>query len=273
MLDKVLRRKATETDKKRWLKRQRRMCLSEDQWQEEFLCNAIDETTALLTYEMITNCERSDLATLESGLSTDPDHPDRRNLFMGMDIGRHKHFTVIYVGELCGTTIEVRSVKVFSKTKFHTQLDCVNELMKFYPITRGCIDGTGLGMMLAEEAQEQHGGRIESVTFSPKTNEDLAIKLVREFEDVTVRIPDDATQRESLHSIRCIVTTAGNKRYDAPANDKNGHGDHFWALALMIHAARDPNTGLPWVCSPSTQQDERAPSWTDSYDRLARFAQ
>lgn len=269
MLDKVLRRKATDLDKKRWLKRQRRMCLTEDQWQEEFLCNAIDESTALLTYEAIANCERSDLSTLESGLSIDPDQPDRRNLFLGMDIGRHNHPSVIYVGELCGTTIETRHVKAFTKTKFRTQLEYVNELMKLYPITRGCIDGTGLGMMLAEEAQEQHGGRIESVTFSAKTNEDLAIKLVKEFEDVTVRIPVDGKQRESLHSIRCIVTTAGNKRYDAPANDKNGHGDHFWALALMVHAARDPNAGPTWVCSSSTlPTDDREKSWATSYDKV-----
>jgi len=63
---------------------------------------------------------------------------------------------------------------------------------------------------------------------------ELAMPLLRLFQDRLVRIPSDPTVREDLHKVRKIVTASHNVRLDAP-RDSDGHADRFWALALAYH--------------------------------------
>ena len=69
--------------------------------------------------------------------------------------------------------------------------------------------------------------------------------LRRLFEDKLVRIPADDRVREDLHSVRKLVTTAGNVRLDVDRSDTDGHADRFWALALAYHAADAKVAPLP----------------------------
>jgi phage FluMu gp28-like protein len=41
----------------------------------------------------------------------------------------------------------------------------------------------------------------------------------------------------NLHSIRRVVTTANNVRFDADRTEQ-GHADRFWALSLALHACQ-----------------------------------
>jgi phage FluMu gp28-like protein len=103
-------------------------------------------------------------------------------------------------------------------------------------IRRACIDSTGIGAQLAEEAVERFGSRVEAVTFTGAVKEDLAITLRRRFEDRLIRIPADRDIREDIHSVKKFTTAAGNVRFDAERTER-GHADRFWALALAVHAA------------------------------------
>jgi phage FluMu gp28-like protein len=76
---------------------------------------------------------------------------------------------------------------------------------------------------------------VEAVTFTNAVKSDLATTLRRAFEDRQLRIPIDQQVREDLHSVRRIVTAAGNIRFDAE-RDQASHADRFWALALALHA-------------------------------------
>jgi phage FluMu gp28-like protein len=82
------------------------------------------------------------------------------------------------------------------------------------------------------------------VNFSAPVKSELAMPLVRLFQDKLVRIPADAEVREDLHKVRKIVTAAGNIRLDAD-RDEAGHADRFWALALAAHAADSTRVPLP----------------------------
>lgn len=201
----------------------------EEAWEQEYLVKFIDEATAYLTFELISECEADDcLAELESG----------REYYLGMDVGRKRDLTIIWITERVGEVIWTREVKVMEKASFPAQRE---ELYRLLPLVhRACIDSTGLGMQLAEEAQTAFGTyKVEPVNFSLKVKEDLASTVRARMEDHQVRIPVERAIRDDLHSVKKITTSAGNIRFDAERTG-DGHADRFWALALALHAGSTP---------------------------------
>lgn len=206
-----------------------------DSWAQEFECAFIDEATAYLTYEMIASVEGDDALT--DGALLRSDDPE---LYAGMDIGRHKDLSVIWVVEKVGDVLWTRSLEILRAASFAAQRERLYGMLEHTALKRCCIDSTGIGAQLAEEAVQRFGSRVEAVTFTGPVKEDLAVTLRRRFEDRLVRIPRDREVREDLHSVRKVTTASGNVRFDAARTDALGHADRFWALALAVHAASTP---------------------------------
>jgi len=120
---------------------------------------------------------------------------------------------------------------------FREQYDVLRRVMGFSAVHGCCIDATGVGMAMAEAAEEDFGtGRVEAVTFTPAMKDRLATGLKRHIEDRTVRLPVDDAVRSDLHSVRWDVTTGGTGRF-LVSQESDAHADRFWALALAIRAA------------------------------------
>lgn len=212
-----------------------------DAWAQEYECQFIDEATAFITYEMISSCEE-DGAVMELVAGSLEEKPE---LYLGVDVGRKKDLTVFWLLEKVGDVLWTRMVKVLLKMPFRAQRDELYSYMDGSAlggasVRRACIDSSGLGMQLAEEAVDRFGPRVEAVTFTGPVKEDLAVTLRRRFEDRLLRIPADREIREDIHSVRKVTTAAGNIRFDAVRTDELGHADRFWALALAVHAGSSP---------------------------------
>lgn len=120
---------------------------------------------------------------------------------------------------------------------FSLQYDVLRRVMGVSAVRRCCIDATGVGMAMAEAAQEEFGeGRVEAVTFTPGMKDRLATGLKRRVEDRAVRVPVDEAIRNDLHSVRWDVTAGGVGRF-LVSHESDSHADRFWALALAIRAA------------------------------------
>ena len=170
-----------------------RKAIDPDGWAQEYLCEFIDEASSLLTYEMISACEA------ESA----PGALGRR--YVGMDIGRKRDLTVIWTlqspfGSDVRYTLDVR---VLEKCPFRDQFEILSAILRDPRVGRCCIDATGIGAMLAEEAQRLFGAyRVEAVTFTQSSKEEMATGMLRAFQDRRVRIPHEGAIREDLHKIR-----------------------------------------------------------------------
>lgn len=207
----------------------RRAVADELVWQQEYLLEFLEENTAYLSYELIASCESYD-ATLDTPM----EELDRSlgELYLGMDIGRKRDLSVIWLVQRVGDVSWTRRVIELHNVTFSVQREVLYGLLPH--VRRACIDATGLGMQLAEEAQKRYA-HVEPVTFTSAVKSDLATTLRRAFEDRAVRIPKDDRIREDLHSVRRVVTPSGNVRFDAE-RDQASHADRFWALALALHA-------------------------------------
>jgi phage FluMu gp28-like protein len=192
-------------------------------WQQEYLLEFVDEGSAFIPYDLILAAEADTLS--------DEWNPDQA--YLGMDIARRRDLTVIWVDEVVGDVAWARKVIELHNTPFHAQLEALSALLP--RVRRACIDATGMGEMLAEEARRKFGWKVEPVHFNLQTKADLAQSLRLGFEDRKERIPAGNQRiRQSLHSVKRIVTSAGNVRYDAER--EGDHADFFWAKALARHA-------------------------------------
>ena len=229
LVDKIYQRQTTKEEQEEWLKNEQDNCFDEYTWLQEYCCIAVDEACAFLPYDLITTCEMDNILKPLSEIQND--------IYVGMDIGRRKDLTVIWVLEKFENVLYTRAVIELLKMKFQKQAEILYEVLSLRNFRRSCIDATGIGMQLSEDAQTKFGKfRVEQIMFTNKIKEELAYTTRTNFENKTVFIPKEHNIREDLHSVRRITTTANNIRFDAE-HSENGHADRFWALSLALHAA------------------------------------
>lgn len=210
----------------------RRSMGDEQLYRQEFLCEFLDETTALLTYDQISACQD---ATLVKDAPVE-DLSARGDLYVGVDIGRKRDLTVIWVLERDGETLVTRAVYERRGLPFRRQYELVGRVLALPDVHRCCIDAGGLGMPLAEAAVEDFGGhRVESVTFTNAVKSELAGRLRIAVEERRIRIPVDDAIRDDWHGVERCVSAGGHLRLDA-SRSGGGHADRFWAAALAVHA-------------------------------------
>ncbi|MFA5751107.1 MAG: terminase family protein [Candidatus Paceibacterota bacterium] len=247
LYDKVMGRATTAEERAAYVEQIRTSCQSEDIFQEDYMAEPVDSTTAFFSYEDI------ELCTVDGCLR---DFEYLRNcqnpLFAGWDIGRTRDLSVIPILEYIAPMLYTRFLQIFAKTKFKVQNMFLSDVMNLPTMMRCCIDGTGMGMPLAERAQEHHGkSRVESITFNNANKETLAIGMKETFEDRRIIIPDEEKLREAIHSIKRMTTATGAIRFDAERTELTGHADEFWGLALAIHAKTGGPSGPVTVMSTS----------------------
>ena len=211
---------------------ERRALNDPDAWAQEYELQWLDEASAWLSYDLIASCE--------SDLAGEPKAYKEGVCYLGMDIARRRDFTVLWVVEEHRGTLWTREVVKLRRADFRTQLEEMGRMLSDYSVSRACIDQTGLGEFMVDEAKRLYGNdRIEGVLFTGAVKQDLATILKQRFEDRQVRIPIDREVRNSFHAVKKLTTSAGNPRFDADRTDQ-GHADEFWACALAVHAASNP---------------------------------
>jgi phage FluMu gp28-like protein len=218
-------------------------CADQESFDQEYGCVPADDDAKFLEYGLITACEYSGGTDWQRGLQG----PFQGRLFCGVDIGRKKDLTVLWVVEQLGDVFYTRHVETMEKMRKSAQ-EAI--LWPWFEICdRICIDATGLGIGWSDDAQDQFGEyRVEAVTFTGPVKEALAYPLRGAMEDRTVRVPDDPLIRADLRKVQKVVTPAGNIRFVAESTP-DGHADRFWALALALHAGSDPAAPIEYQSS------------------------
>lgn len=223
-------------------------CADEESFQQEYMCVPSDDAGAYISYDLIDSCLYPPDTVWETEL--DP----AGTYYLGMDVARTTDLSIIYIVQADGSARRTRRLIEMSNTKFADQRDTLYRYLSLPCIRRACIDATGLGMQLAEEARDRFGSKVEPVIFTASVKEDMATTTRRAMEDAALRIPNDPKLIADIRSIRKETTSAGNVRY-VGERTTNGHADRWWAIGLALHAGKQPGT-----CGPSrlsTQQPGR----------------
>lgn len=219
-----------EEARAKFLRECRAKSRSEDAFNQEYMCIPSATASTLIPYDLYNSC-------IDAYCLTKSGDGDK---YLGFDVGREKDLTTFWIVEQVGDVLVTRKVIRLSKAPYATQLKVGEDILADRSIKRACGDATGLGDMLVETLQDKFGThRVEKVKFTSNSKEHMASLVLGRMEDKRVRVPDDPRTRESFHTIRKEITAAGNVRYDA-ARTKEGHADDFWAFALSLEAAYQP---------------------------------
>jgi phage FluMu gp28-like protein len=214
-------------------------CADEESFQQEYLCNPADDDRAFLEYDLIASCEYPSTANWRLR--------ENGRLFAGIDIGRKKDLTVLWVVEQLGNRLHTRHVERMQNMRKSDQEKIIWPWIE--QCDRTCIDATGLGIGWADDAQDKFGEfKVEAVTFTQRTKEAMAYPVRAAFEDKNILIPYDPKIRADLRAVTKQVTTTGNVRFTAESTP-DGHADHFWALALAKQAASSPSAPIEFRSS------------------------
>jgi phage FluMu gp28-like protein len=260
LLDKIKGRPTTERERTEWVEDKKKRVGSAN-FSQEYLAIPVDEQGALLSYTLIESCQ-------EPNLLYDMVEQLKGEFFVGMDIARRHNLTVIWVAEKLGSRLHTRFVVTLKNTAFKHQFYALEKFLSHSLCRRACLDQTGIGEQLTEEAIEKFGRfRVEGVRFSAQTKETMAYQLVRAMEDRNFLIPKDVVSdsklagviREDFHSIERETTAAGNVRLKATANEESSesHADYFWSAALCNHAATNTSSGDVFIESAGETKSKK----------------
>lgn len=215
----------------------RQGCPDEETFLQEYQCQPLDENSGFLEYALIRGCEYPDATPWELESLDAAQGP----LFLGIDIARDQDLSVFWMLELLGDVFFTRKVITLKKHTFLEQEDILCSLLKETPVRRVCIDQTGLGRQFAEQAQQRFGAsRVLGLHFTQALKEQMAYGLKNALEQKRLRLPGTAAIRNDLRSVQRSFSSHGALRFEAKRGAA-GHGDHFWALALALHAAQVQN--------------------------------
>jgi len=199
----------------------------EEIFAQEYCCVPMSSAEEFIPLDLVLGCESE-----EASLAFD--FIPRPGLFAGMDIGRTKDLSVIWIAERRGEMLVTRGVITLDRMPFAQQADVARSVVPL--CERFLIDAGGIGAMLAETLHNQWPWIVGPVQFTAPIKERLAVEAKRQIEERALAIPESRAIRRAIQSVKRTVTPTGNMRFDAARTDK-GHADEFWALALAISAA------------------------------------
>src|SRR5262245_18197017 len=127
---------------------------------------------------------------------------NKPQLYLGEDVARKRDLCVFDVGEKIGDVMWDRMRAELHKRSFSEMKFELYRLLKLRALKRCCIDASGMGVQLAEEAGNIFGWKVEPITFTPAVKEELAYGLRSDFQDRRLRIVSDDKLRADLRGIR-----------------------------------------------------------------------
>lgn len=224
-----------------------------EDFQQEYECEFVDETTAWITWDEIRGVQdEALLCILAEGREKDIartraaiDELARavaagqveQAFGLGVDIGRTRNTTeLFFVGISTTDTYPLRLAITLDNVEFDDQEDVLAYALSRLPITKAYIDRNGIGMNLAENTAKRFPAKAEGVDFTNATKAVWATDGKMLIQQRKTPLPVDREIAYQIHSIKRLVTPSKNLVFDTERNEKH-HADKFWAWALALAAA------------------------------------
>jgi phage FluMu gp28-like protein len=225
-----------------------------EDFQQEYECTWIDETTAWITWEEIkrnqVDAQAGDfwnrtVLGVDAALHAIDEVAEAMlgakielALAGGMDIGRYHNLTELaFIGKGLSLQRPLRLAIGLANVEYDDQFAVAAHALEVLPVTQLLIDKNGLGSQLAESLHKRFGDRAQGVDFTNESKELWAVELKLQLQRARLPLPLDRELSYQLHSVKKKMTTAKNAVFDTAANEKH-HADKFWALALAVWAAK-----------------------------------
>lgn len=225
--------------------------MPEEDFQQEYECAFVDETTAWITWDVIRKNQQAfddgglvwyQAKTVDEALALLPSIKQALNLGRieavlagGIDIGRKRDLSeFITVGLATTGALPLRVRVSLDRVPFDDQRTVFETFIRELPFVQVLVDQNGIGMQLAEQLEKT--GRATGVTFTNATKALWAVEARLQAGRTNTPLPAEREIAYQIHSIKKAVTPAKNVVFDTARNEKH-HADIFWGWALALSAA------------------------------------
>jgi phage FluMu gp28-like protein len=219
------------------------------QTNEEFLANLKDNTSGF-TFAQEYECKIADESSyivsqeLYHKLCKDiPSelHGEYSDLYIGIDIGRSRNWTVIWV--LQKTIIEnspfyeTVAVRVLKDMRLQDQIDIIDGYISHPGVNKVNIDKGLFGLSIFEHFDSKFGFLINGIQITRPYQKGLCEKVRRAVEFEQVSLPKDDQIMADICSMAQVYKNA-SVSYGGGVGDS--HADAFYGLGLALDAAHTP---------------------------------
>ena len=213
-----------------------RRAMGDDQlFRQEFLCEFLDEATAFLTYEMIARCE-------DPTLTKEPDLDVlarlRGDLAVGIDVGRRRDLTVVWIVAVEGDQRITRGVIEMQNVTFREQYARIGAVLRCAAVRRCWHRCRRIGHATGRNGERGlRPAPRRGVHVHAAAQAGIGRRVARR---------GSKMRRSAFRWTRPSATTgtawSGRSRRPATTVTRAGHGegghaDRFWAAALVLRAA------------------------------------
>jgi phage FluMu gp28-like protein len=208
--------------------------MDQEQFSQEHECGYLDSSSSYFPIELLQKACSASVELYEHW----SDLPRPKGEYVaGVDLGRHKdrsELTVFDSYESGGvrhlTCVYVRS---WSEIPLRDQEAEMRDLIRHVPFRRFAIDGTGLGVTLAENlAMDFRCVCVEKFSMESKERWLNYFKIL--LQNRQVHLPAHSKMIRQLHSIKRNISKAGNILYTV--DSRTDHADLAWAVVLGCYS-------------------------------------
>jgi len=201
-------------------------------WTREMEAEWSEDVDHWLSQSLIASCVSSDLEF------TAWDALNKGNFYMGVDLGKHRDFSVVAIIEKTeGDKLHLVHCYQFPlETTYASVIGYVKALAgKWQTVCNIIVDKTGVGDPIVEDMQHAGLPPVEGILFTEPKKEEVATVLKQNMVEGDFKLPYDRDVINELNVERFELTKGGKIKYSHP---EGTHDDRFWAIALAVAASR-----------------------------------
>jgi phage FluMu gp28-like protein len=202
-------------------------------WNREMEADWAEDTNKWLTQALICKSINENLELIQ--LDTDL----RGRFYVGVDLGKHRDFSVVAVVEMREKgyyVVHCTNEKTFPlETPYASVIGYVKKLTSKWQISAGVfVDMTGVGDPIVADMRASGIPNVEGIVFTEQRKEEIATILKQTMIDGRLQLPYDRDLINELNVEEFELTKSGKIAFN---HHSGTHDDKFWAIALAVYAA------------------------------------
>lgn len=220
-----------------------RMNMTAEAFEMEYMAEFAESASCYFTQDMIRSCIDP---ALEFYRSLEEKVP-AGEYYCGCDFGKLRDYSVISVILREGDLLRVVYLHELPLGAAYSEV--IGHVVRgqgVFGFRKVWVDDTGLGKPVLEELEDSRV-RVEGLTFTLKTKEELLTAVKIAMEQKRLRMPYHRRLCEQMNQQQYTYTKSGRLQFSHPIGS---HDDMLWSLALAVYAAtigREPPKHPPRV--------------------------
>ena len=161
-------------------------------------------------------------------------HP-KGKYYLGVDFARMGQDSSCFIVVEDAWNDDVIRVVYIEETKHKLLTDAIGRVILLnhkFKFSKIYLDTTGLGAGPGDVLAEKLGGKVEQITFTSKSKQDIYSNLKVLMDKGKLKLPNNKKLLYELMDLRYEITSSGNMKIH---HSERGHDDYCDALALACY--------------------------------------